>query len=172
VATSNRPLRAGKGHLYEGGLRIPLLVSWTNHIKPGTVIDTPVLSTDLFPTFLGLAGLPLQPDAHRDGVSLAKLLTASTPLAPRTFHWHNPAPRPSSTGDQFSSAIRVGNLKLVEFPEEKRIELYDLSQDVGEAKNLADTQTADRDKLLKQLHDWKKSVGASDTARIRKKDMK
>lgn len=169
VATSNRPFRAGKGHLYEGGLRIPLIVRWPGRVKEKTVVETPVLSTDLFPTFLEMAGLPLQPKAHVDGIGLAKLLTDGTAPPARPFHWHNPAPRPASTGDQFSSAIRVGDLKLIEFPAEKRVELYDLSKDIREATNLAEAQPADRDHLLNALHEWKKLVGASDQPRIRKK---
>ncbi|MCA9080029.1 MAG: sulfatase-like hydrolase/transferase, partial [Planctomycetaceae bacterium] len=172
VATSNRPFRAGKGHLYEGGLRIPLLVRWPGKISPGQTVDTPVLSTDLFPTFLELAGLPLQPADHRDGVSLAKLLLNEVQPSPRTFFWHNPAPRPSSTGDLFSSAVRTQDLKLLEFPNDGRIELYDLATDPGEATNLADQRPQDRDRLLRQLHEWKTAVGAADAPRVRKKEQR
>lgn len=170
VATSNRPLRAGKGHLYEGGLRIPLLIRWPEKISAARTIDTPVMTTDLFPTFLELANLPLQPNAHTDGISLAALLKDGIVPPDRTFYWHNPAPRPASTGDQFSSAIRIGNLKLLEFPTENRIELYDLTTDVNESKNLAEERPTDRDRLLQHLHTWKASVGASDSPRTRKND--
>jgi len=160
VATSNRPYRAGKGHLYEGGLRIPLIIRWPGHVAKATQIDVPVLSTDLFPTLLGMAGLPARPADHVDGVSLASLVTSGQAPADRAFYWHNPAPRPTSTGDQFSSAIRVGGLKLVEFPEDGRVELYDLVHDGGEAKNLAADRPGDRDRLLGMLHAWKAKVGA------------
>ena len=170
VATSNRPLRAGKGHLYEGGLRIPLIVRWPGKTKLGSEIATPVISTDLFPTFLEMAGLPLRPKEHLDGVSLAPLLQGGAAPARSTFFWHNPAPRPASTADLFSSAIRDGDLKLVEFPEQKRIELYDLANDIGESKNLADARPDDTKRLLAKLDVWRKEVGASTQAKLRKKD--
>lgn len=169
MATSNRPFRAGKGHLYEGGLRIPLIVRWPGKTKAGRVIDEPVVTMDLFPTFLEMAGLPLQADEHLDGISFAPLLQEQQQNSQRTFFWHNPAPRPSSTGDQFSSAIRSGNLKLVEFPTLKRIELYDLSNDIQESKNIATERPQDTERLLKLLHSWKKSVGAGNAPRPRKK---
>jgi arylsulfatase A-like enzyme len=168
VATSNRPFRAGKGHLYEGGLRIPLIMRWPGKFMGDRVIDTPVSSTDLFPTMLDLAGLPLQRNDHRDGVSLAGLLRDNQPLASRNLYWHNPAPRPTSTGDLFSSAIRVGDLKLIEFPSESRVELYDLAADVAEANDLAATRPQDRDRLLAELHQWKTRVGASTVPRVKK----
>lgn len=169
VATSNRPFRAGKGHLYEGGIRIPLVVSWPSKLAGDRTEDTPVITTDLFPTLLELAGLPLQPKEHRDGVSLGGLLQNGHALPSRSLYWHNPAPRPTSTGDQFSSAIRVGNLKLVEFPNENRVELYDLAADEAEAINLADSHAADRDRLLTELHQWKADVGAASVPRVKAK---
>ncbi len=170
VATSNRPLRAGKGHLYEGGLRIPLLIRWPGHAKPGSEIATPVWSLDLFPTLVEMAGLATPKTAGTDGASLAGLLQGKSVPARDTFCWHNPAPRPTSTGDWFSSAIRVGSLKLVEFPERNQIELYDLDSDVGETKNLADERPEDRDRLLAKLNTWRREVGASTTAKVSRKD--
>lgn len=170
LATSNRPFRAGKGHLYEGGLRIPMIIRWSSHIPAGTAIDVPSLTMDLFPTFLDLAGLPLRPDDHLDCVSLAALLKSGEAAKTRRFFWHNPSPRPSSTADLFSSAIRVGDLKLLEFPTEGRIELYDLASDISEAKNLAESHPEDRDRLLNLLQAWKNQVGASSKPRLRRKE--
>lgn len=172
VATSNRPYRAGKGHLYEGGLRIPMIVRWPGKIEAGQTIDTPVITMDLFPTFLELAGLPLQPESHVDGVSLASLVRDGEPPAERAFYWHNPSPRPTSTADLFSSAIRSGDWKLLEFPTENRVELYDLATDVEEANNVAAEEAAKRDELLGLLQAWKTSVGASSEPRVRKKEKK
>lgn len=160
VATSNRPLRAGKGHLYEGGLRIPLMIRWPGKTRPGTEIATPVSTLDLFPTVASMAGLGLPEKAGRDGVDLVPLLSDGTAPARDTFFWHNPAPRPASTGDWFSSAIRKGDLKLLEFPTEKRVELYDLAADPGEATDLAASRPGDRDRLLAELNAWRQSVGA------------
>jgi arylsulfatase A-like enzyme len=162
VATSNRPLRAGKGHLYEGGLRVPLLVRWPGIVQGGRILNTPVIGADLFPTFLDMAGLPQRTKEHLDGTSWAALLrNPSNPPASRELFWHNPAPRPVSTADWFSSAIRAGNLKLLEFPETNRIELYDLSSDLGETTNLADKRPEDTKHLLDKLHQWQKEVGAA-----------
>lgn len=169
VATSNRPLRAGKGHLYEGGLRIPLLVRWPGNIKPGTEIATPVSTLDLMPTLTAMTGVALPKLAGTDGQNLVPLMQNGTAPARDTFYWHNPAPRPASTGDLFSSAIRVGDLKLLDFPGEKRLELYDLATDPGESNNLADERPADRDRLLAKLNEWRKEVGASTTAKEKKK---
>lgn len=170
VATSNRPFRAGKGHLYEGGLRIPLIVRWPGRVTPGISIDTPVMTTDLFPSFLEMAALPPRPEAHRDGVSFVPLLTGGRRNKDRVFFWHNPAPRPSSTADLFSSAIRAGDLKLIEFPVEKRVELYDLSKDVGESRDLTRERPKDAARLLGQLQEWRKGLSLSDSPRVRKKE--
>lgn len=169
VATSNRPLRAGKGHLYEGGLRIPFLVRWPGNIKPGTEIATPVSTLDFMPTLTAMTGIAMPKLAGTDGQNLVPLMQNGTAPARDTFYWHNPAPRPASTGDLFSSAIRVGDLKLLDFPGEKRLELYDLATDPGEAKNLADERPADRDRLLAKLNEWRKEVGASMVEKVKKK---
>jgi arylsulfatase A-like enzyme len=169
VATSNRPLRAGKGHLYEGGLRIPLLVKWPGKVKPGTEIATPVSTLDLMPTLTAMAGIAPPKLAGSDGVSLVDLLQTGTVPARDTFYWHNPAPRPASTGDLFSSAIRVGDWKLLDFPGEQRIELYNLATDPGESQNLATECSEDRDGLLAKLNAWRQEVGASMQAKEKKK---
>lgn len=107
-----------------------------------------------------MAGIRKPTPYRGDGVSLASLLAGRAVPARDTFYWNNPAPRPVQTADWLSSAIRVGDLKLIEFPEQKRIELYDLAQDAGETTNLADTRPADAARLLARLHAWKKEVGA------------
>lgn len=170
VATSNRPFRAGKGHLYEGGLRIPFLVRWPGVVAPETVIGTPVVTMDLFPTFLEMTGQASRPEVHIDGRSMAPLLKGESSESERTFFWHNPAPRPTSTADLFSSAVRSGNLKLVEFPEDSRVELYDLESDPGEHTNLAEKRPEDTARLRDQLDAWRKEVGASTQPKMRKKE--
>lgn len=161
IATSNRPLRAGKGHLYEGGLRVPLIVRWPGAVKGGTVFNQQVIGADFFPTFLEMAGLPPQPQDHADGVSWAPNLRGTPATTERPLFWHNPAPRPTSTADWFSSALRAGNLKLVEFPETNRVELYDLSSDLGEGSNLAAQRPEETKRLLLKLHSWQQEVGAA-----------
>ncbi|MDF1660006.1 MAG: sulfatase [Verrucomicrobiales bacterium] len=171
VATSNRPFRAGKGHNYEGGLRVPLLIRWPGVTETGRVIETPVVTMDLFPTFLEIAELPLSPEEHLDGISLVPLLRdSSTEIKERTFFWHNPSPRPGSTADLFNSAMRKGKWKLLNFPEENRTELYDLENDAGESNNLAESESAKKDELLAELNRWRKSMGVSNEPRIRQKE--
>ncbi|MEM7601329.1 MAG: sulfatase [Verrucomicrobiota bacterium] len=171
VATSNRPLRAGKGHNYEGGVRVPLLIRWPGTTDPGTVIETPVVTMDFFPTFLEMAGLELEPEAHLDGISLTSLLRGEKPTGdPRTFFWHNPSPRPGSTADLFNSALRQGKWKLIDFPEEKRTELYDLKKDPGESTNLMMTKPGIGSRLLGELNDWRKETGTSEKPRLRQKE--
>jgi arylsulfatase A-like enzyme len=161
LATSNRPLRAGKGHLYEGGLRVPLIVRWPGVTRDGATTDAVVTGTDLLPSLLDMAALPTRPAEDLDGLSWAPFLQGSHQEPTRAVFWHNPAPRPMSTGDWFSSATRQGPLKLLEFPEQRRVELYDLVRDMGEANNLAEERPKDTERLLKQLHQWQRAVGAA-----------
>jgi arylsulfatase A-like enzyme len=156
--TSNLPLRAGKGWLYEGGIREPMLVRAPGVTAPGSICDEPVISTDFYPTLLELAGLPPRPEQHLDGVSLVQLLRGEPSLAPRALYWHYP--HYSNQGGFPGGAIRVGDLKLIERYEDGRRHLYDLSADVGEQHDLADERPEDAARMQGWLHSWYKSVGA------------
>jgi arylsulfatase A-like enzyme len=170
MATSNRPLRAGKGHLYEGGLRIPLIIRWPGRVPAGRVEVRPVSSLDLLPTLVEMTGVPATLPAGLDGVSFAPFFRGDVASrADRPLFWHNPAPRPGSTGDNFSSAVRLGNWKLLHFPEADRVELYDLASDLGEAHDLAAARPAERDRLLALLNDWRSRVGAGDRRKQRER---
>ena len=158
-ATHNTPFRAGKGYLYEGGLRVPLIVRWPGRIAPG-VNDTPVVLTDLMPTMLEWGGVdPAKAVGPLDGVSLAKLF-AGTPLPPRPLFWH--FPNYTNQGGRPSGAVREGDWKLVENYEDQSVELFDLAKDAGEISNLAEVETARRETLLKMLRDWRRRVGAQE----------
>lgn len=139
VATSNLPYRAGKGHLYEGGLRVPFLFVYPEKIEAGSESSTIALGTDLFPTLLDLAGLPLMPKSHADGISLVPTLTGkqNPQTRERPAIWHSPLPRPTQTGDVAASAIRVKDLKLIKKYFPVSLELYDLEADPYEQNNLA-----------------------------------
>lgn len=157
--TSNQPLRAGKGWLYEGGIRVPLIIRAPGSTKPGTISEMPIISTDFYPTLLALAGLPLRPKQHLDGIDVASILTGG-PVPPRqTFYWHYPHYHGSTWAP--GSAIRDGDWKLIEFLEENTVELYDLKHDVGERTNLA-AQNPERVKMLQaKLDAWRSKTGAS-----------
>lgn len=155
-ATNNAPLREGKGWLYEGGLRVPLIVRLPGRIAPGVDETTPVLATDLVPTLLELCGLP--DPGPLDGVSLAPLLTDGKPLAPRDLHWHYP--HYSNQGGRPGGAIRAGDWKLIQSDESGRFELFDLSRDLGESTNLVDKHPEKVGELAARLASWRGEVGA------------
>ncbi len=158
-ATHNTPFRAGKGFVYEGGLRVPLIVRWAGKIAPG-VNDTPVVLTDLMPTMLEWGGVdPAKAVGPLDGVSLAKLF-AGTALAARPLFWH--FPNYTNQGGLPAGAVREGDWKLVENYEDESVELFDLAKDPGETTNLAAQEKARADDLLKKLRDWRKRVGAQE----------
>jgi len=116
--TSNLPLRAGKGWNYEGGIREPLLVKWPGVTSPGSVCDSPIISTDYYPTILEIAGLPARPDQHLDGASFASLLKgASRPNRPLFWHY----PHYSNQGGRPSGAMRNGDFKLIESYEDMHV---------------------------------------------------
>ena len=158
-ATHNTPFRAGKGFLYEGGLRVPLIVRWPGKIMPG-VNETPLVLTDLMPTMLEWGGVdPAKATGPLDGVSLVKLF-AGTALAPRPLFWH--FPNYTNQGGRPAGAVREGDWKLVENYEDGSAELFHLAKDPGETTNLAAAETARVEDLQKKLHDWRKRVGAQE----------
>lgn len=159
LPTSNRPLRAGKGWLNEGGLRVPWLIKWPGVTEPGSVTDEPVVSTDFYPTLLELAGLPLRPSQHEDGVSLAPLLRdGGAELDREALYWHYP--HYSNQGGLPGGAVRMGRYKLIEEYEEGRTFLYDLETDVGERHDLSDARPERVETMRERLHLWYEEVGA------------
>ena len=156
--TSNLPLRAGKGWLYEGGIREPMLVKWPGSPTVGSVCDYPVTSTDFYPTILEMAGLPPKPQQHLDGVSMVPLLTGEENLDREAIFWHYP--HYSNQGGRPGGVIRSGDYKLIEFYEEGKRELYNLANDPGENDNLANQFPALVDSLGTQLQQWLKDTDA------------
>ncbi|MHC4122751.1 MAG: sulfatase [Planctomycetota bacterium] len=159
--TANAPLREGKGWLYEGGIREPMIIKWPNVIKPGSICETPVISTDFYPTMLEMADLPLKPNQHIDGISLVPLLKGTKKFRRKRLYWHYP--HFHIYGNVPSSAIRDGDYKLIEYFEyfgESRIELYNLKNDIGEKEDLSKKEPKKAIKLKKRLHNWRKSVVA------------
>lgn len=156
--TSNFPLRAGKGWMYEGGIREPMFIKWPGSGSEGNTSDVPVTSTDFYPTILEMAGLELNPGQHRDGVSLAPLLSGNGSPAGRPLFWHYP--HYSNQGGKPGAAIRLGAYKLIEFFDPGSVELYNLAEDMGENNNLADGMPEKVSEMLEMLHAWQKEVGA------------
>jgi len=157
-ATSNVPLREGKGFLYEGGIREPMIVKWPGFTKPGSVCDVPVSSIDFYPTILKMAGAKAAPRQVIDGVSLVPLLRQTGEWGRDALYWHYP--HYSNQGGRPSGALRKGDFKLIEFFEDGRLELYDLSRDIGEQHDLSATEPEKTKQLHALLVAWRKSVDA------------
>ena len=156
--TSNLPLRAGKGWLYEGGIREPMIIKWPGVAKKGSVCSEPVTSTDFYPTMLEMTGLALKPGQHVDGVSLVGLLKGTGRPRRKAIYWHYP--HYHGSGNRPSGAVRAGDYKLIEWYEDKSIELYNLKNDISEKHDLAGEMPQKAAELQRMLHEWQKQVKA------------
>jgi arylsulfatase A-like enzyme len=156
-ATSNKPLRAGKGYQFEGGIREPyfIKVPWLD--IAGKKSDVPVSGTDFYPTLLALTGSELKPEQHNDGVSLLPLLSGGT-IEERPLIWHYP--HYGNQGGEPSSIIRLGNWKLIHYYEDSREELYNLKTDWEETSDVSDENPELTKKLSEQLFTYLNEVGA------------
>ena len=162
LPTSNYPLRSGKGTLYEGGIRVPLLIRW-----PGAQSgETHELTTsqDLFNTFTEMLGAPVpKDDSENEGTSLTPLLRdANGQLPKRSLYWHFPHYYPRMTP---ASAIRAGDWKLIHYYEDDRRELYNLASDPGEQKELSKVHPSEANRLYVDLQQWRERVGANTPTR-------
>jgi arylsulfatase A-like enzyme len=159
-STSNLPLRGGKGWLYEGGIRVPMIVRYPAAKVAGRVCDTPVISNDLYPTILELAKLPTRPKQHYDGVSLAGLIKDTSSSFERpALYWH--FPHYSNHGMQSPcAAVRAGDYKLIEYFEHNTIQLFNIKVDIGEQHDIAAVEPCKADELRGMLHRWYAELGA------------
>jgi len=155
--TSNVPLRAGKGWLYEGGIREPMIICAPGVTRPASQCDTPVISTDFYPTILDLAALPSRPDQHLDGKSLAPLLRGES-IEARPLFWHYP--HYGNQGGSPAGAIRVGDWKLIEWYEDGRRELFNIREDLSERHDRAAENPPKVQELAMGLDAWRRAVGA------------
>lgn len=166
-ATTNAPLRSGKGFLYEGGIREPLIFKYPGAVKPGAVCDEPIISTDFLPTICELANIDetlWKNDTQIDGMSLKPLLADSEgKLRREALYWHYP--HFSSMGGRPSGAIRVGDFKLIKHFESGKLELYNLREDIGESVNLVGRMPEKAIALHQMLVRWQRSIGANDQFR-------
>lgn len=161
-ATSNLPLRGGKGRQWEGGIREPFYVIAPGVTEPGAVSNTPVTGADFYPTMLELAGLPLNPNQHADGRSMVPLLKGDS-LPPRPLFWHYP--HYGNQGGEPSSIIRRDAWKLIHYWEDDRNELYDLATDPHEAIDVSTKHRARVGKMHDELIGYLAQVGARIPAR-------
>ena len=157
-STSNLPLRGAKGWLYEGGIRVPLIIKVPGKGLKGTVCDVPVTSPDFFPTILEMAGIESGVQ-KKDGMSIVPLVTGENNINREAIFWH--FPHYSNHGMQSpGGAIRFGDYKLLEYYENNTVQLFDLKEDINEKTDLAAKHPERVEQLRKMLHDWQKRTGA------------
>ncbi len=154
--TCNSPLRAGKGWLYEGGIRVPLIIICPGKSNPGTIIKTPVSSIDFFPTIVEMTGSD-DDGSKTNGISFIPLFKKDR-LPDRPLFWHYP--HYSNQGAEPGSAVRVGRYKLIDNFERERQELYDLENDISETKDISASNPEKTKELFKLLNDWRKASDA------------
>ncbi|MBN2475858.1 MAG: sulfatase [Pirellulales bacterium] len=165
TATDNAPLRGGKGMLYEGGVRVPYVFRWPGKIPPGQTCDRPINSVDLYPTLLELGGASTPAGQTLDGASYAGLLAAGGRQEPsrEAIYWHFPGYLGAGAGTWRTApvgVIRAGDWKLLEFFEDRRLELYNLREDIGERKDLAASMPDKVQQLHAQLKSWQTAIQA------------
>jgi len=163
--TSNAPLRGGKSQIYEGGIRVPLVVRWPGNVPAGAVCNQPTANYDFYPTLLAAAEVSPDPAQKLDGVS-----TLSTWKDPKTapnredICWHYPLDQPHFLGGVSAGAVRSGDWKLIEKfnePSDSRFELYNLADDLSETQNLASQFPERVAELGSRLAAWRSEVGAN-----------
>ncbi|WP_236975018.1 sulfatase [Membranihabitans maritimus] len=156
-ATSNTPLRGGKGYQWEGGTRVPYIIYAPGMKKNTSTINKPVFSTDFYPTLLDLTGSSPKADQHIDGISLKALLNGET-YSERPFYTHYP--HYGNQGGKPSSTITTGKWKLIHYYETNTTELYDLAEDLSETNDISGKKPDRVISMKKQLFDWLHTVNA------------
>ena len=162
--TDNAPLKGGKGMLYEGGIRVPMIVRWPGHTRPGSSCPTPVITVDFYPTLAEIASASLPAGQPRDGVSITGLFRGKD-LPQRPLFWHFPGylqayGRRGAWRTTPAAAVRLGDWKLIEFFEDGRRELYHTGRDIGETTNLVDSEPQVAARLFELMTDWRKRIKA------------
>ncbi len=157
--TDLAPLRGAKGHLYEGGIRVPLIIRWPGRVEPGTISDVPVISMDFFPTILEAAGLEPEPGEPLDGESLMPLLRQDGSLQREAIFFHYPN-YAFHGANRLGGAIRRGDYKLIEFYDDGSVELYDLANDIGEQRDVSGQMPQRAAEMKAELDRWLEASGA------------
>lgn len=156
--TCNAPLSEGKGWMYEGGVREPLIVKWPGRIAPSSICSEPVTTPDFYPTILEMGDLSLIPEQHTDGVSFMAALLGDQNFERGPIYWHYP--HYGNQGGTPGSSVRKGDYKLIEFFEDGRLELYNLRGDIEEEKNLAKDMPELAEEMHQLLIKWREDVEA------------
>lgn len=160
--TSNAPLRAGKSTLYEGGIRVPLIIRYPRLVPSGAVCKTPTSNVDFYPTFCELAGAKRDSRQLVDGVSILGLLKDPRAGSKHdALYWHYPLAKPHFLGGRSAGAVRKGDWKFIEFFDAGEKELYNLAEDIGEKNNLAEKNPERAARLQELLRLWRQDVGAA-----------
>lgn len=165
IPTSNKPLRAGKGWIYEGGIKVPLIVHLPNG-KSFTENESIILGMDIFPTLTDIA--LNKTITEIDGKSFKSVIDKKEKWNNRTVYWNSYKARPGQTGDNKTSAIREGDFKLLHFIESNKIELYNIKEDIAETQDLSTKNPEKVKELLAKLNKWKKDKKI--TMKANKKD--
>ncbi len=158
----NLPLRGGKGQLYEGGIRVPMVVRWQGVVSPGSTTSIPVNQLDLYPTCLDIANYEAPNESELDGASLLNILTGDdfSRGNHECLYWHYPTYQKWNKAKQEwyvqpQSAIRKGEFKLIDQMDSEQLELYNLSDDIEEKNNLAETMPEKVKELKALLDSWR-----------------
>lgn len=162
--TDNAPLRSGKGSLYEGGTRVPLIVRWPGVVKPDSVSAVPTINVDTYPTLVEMAGAKMPASQAFDGTSWVPILRGDPSAFKRdAIYQHFPGYLGAGRGRWRAmpvSVIQSGDWKLMEFLEDGQLELYNLRDDIGEKKNLAATMPDKAKELQSRLNAWRSAIKA------------
>jgi arylsulfatase A-like enzyme len=157
--TSNYPYRGYKGGVYEGGIKVPLIVKWPGHVAAGSKSPELVNTPDIYPTVLQLAGLPLKPEQHMDGQSFYNALTGKGVDEDKAIFWHHPHYRDDSPGVP-ASVVRRGNYKLIRHYDSGSTELFNLADDPSEKQDLSQINPETSRELNALLDAWFGDVDA------------
>ena len=161
----NLPLRANKGYLYEGGIRVPWIMRWPGEIEAGKTSSLPVISSDLFPTLLDVAGWELSETDPLDGESLKGWILGEIPLKRNALYFHYPN-YAFHKNNRLGSAIRKGHHKLIHFYDDDSLELYDLEKDLAESKDLSASSPELARALKLELDQWRQRTRAIAPTRV------
>ena len=159
--TSNAPLRGGKSQLYEGGIRVPLIVRWPGKIPGGKTSSQSTVNVDFYPTLLEAAKIKPDKAQKLDGVSILANWTNPKSRPKRdAIYWHYPLEKPHFLGGTSGGAIQAGDWKLIERFEDGGLELYNLGEDVREKRNLASQRPELAQRMLSEMRVWRHIVRA------------